>query len=108
MRPPLLSAVLLALLALAAAPGAARASQQLGDTEVRDVTLRVNARGTALISYTKTGGGHRHVLAWGAINAHAPDESRPQVRFSFDYTGGLHRFGSVSYTHLTLPTILRV
>jgi hypothetical protein len=30
----------------------------------------------------------RHVLAWGAINAIAPTQSRPQVAFRLDYAGG--------------------
>jgi len=94
MRRPLLSTALLAMLVLAAAPGAARASQQLGDTDVRDATLRVNPRGEALISYTRSGGAPRHVLVWGAINAHEPTTERPQVRFSFDYSGGLRRYGA--------------
>ena len=85
---------MLALLVLAAAPAAARASQQLGDTDLRDVTLRVNPRGQALISYIRSSGASRHVLVWGAINAHEPNPDRPQVRFSFDYSGGLHRYGA--------------
>jgi hypothetical protein len=91
---PLLRTILLALLLLAAAPGAAHASQQLGDTDVRGPTLQVNPRGEALISYTRSNGAPRHVLVWGAINALDPDPNRPQVRFSFDYSGGLHRYGA--------------
>jgi hypothetical protein len=94
MRRPLLRPLLLGLLALAALPGAAHASQQLGDVDVRDVSLRVNARGEALLSYTRANGSPRHVLVWGAVNARAPDPSRPQVRFSLDYSGGLHRYGA--------------
>jgi hypothetical protein len=94
MRRPLLRPLLLGLLALAALPGAANASQQLGDVDVRDVSLRVNARGEALLSYTRANGSPRHVLVWGAVNARAPDPSRPQVRLSLDYSGGLHRYGA--------------
>jgi hypothetical protein len=94
MRRPLLRTALLVALALAVLPGAARASQQFGDTDVRDVTLRVNARGEALDSYTRSSGARRHVLVWGAVNAHAPDPDRPQVRFSYDYSGGLRRYGA--------------
>ncbi len=91
---PLLRLLVLVPLALAALPGPAHASQQLGDVDVRDVTLQVNARGQALISYTRSDGAHRNVLVWRAINAHARDPNRPQVRFSLDYTGGLHRYGA--------------
>ena len=94
MHRPLLSTAVLALLVLAAAPGAARASQQLGDSDVRDVTLRVNPRGEALISYTRSSGAPRHVLVWGAINAREPNPDRPQVKFSFDYSGGLRHYGA--------------
>ncbi len=94
MRRPLLRLVLLVSLVLAAAPAAAHASQQLGDVDVRDVRLQVNARGEALLSYTRADGRPRHVLVWGAINARTPDPDRPQVRFSLDYTGGLHRYGA--------------
>jgi hypothetical protein len=94
MRRPLVCTAALVLLVLAALPGAARASQQLGDTDVRDVRLQVNARGTALVSYTTAAGARRNVLVWGAVDALAPDPNRAQVRFSLDYTGGLRRYGS--------------
>jgi hypothetical protein len=89
-RPALLIPLLLALFA---AP-AARASEQFGDTNVRFLSLQVNARGQALVSYRRSDGVRRDVLVWGAINARAPDPNREQVRFRYDYTGGLLTYGA--------------
>ena len=85
--------VVLALLASLAAASAARASEQLGDTDVTAVSLEVNARGEALIGYARTDGSRRDVLVWGAVNARFPNAARAQVRFRFDYSGGLRRYG---------------
>lgn len=71
----------------------ARASQQLGDVDVTNVSLQVNARGEALVTYTRADGRRRHTLVWGAVNALPSDSGRPQVRFRFDYTGGLRKYG---------------
>jgi len=87
--------LLLALLTPALAASPAHASQQFGDVDVKDVSLAVNDRHEALVTYTRTDGSVRHVLAWGAINARLPDATRPQVRFKLDYTGGLHRYGTL-------------
>jgi hypothetical protein len=83
--------VVLALLVSLTAASAARASEQLGDTNVSAVTLEVNARGEALIGYTRTDGSRRDALVWGAVNARFPNAARPQVRFRLDYSGGLRR-----------------
>jgi len=48
----------------------------------------VNGKGEALLTYRRGDGSVRHVLAWGALNARAPSEDVPQVRFRWDYTGG--------------------
>ena len=53
-----------------------------------DVTLRVDARGDALVGYTKRTGGKRTVLVSGAVNARPPSRDEPQVAFEVDYTGG--------------------
>jgi hypothetical protein len=87
------AAVAAVLLVALLAPPAAGASEWLGDLDVKDVTLAVNARGEALVGYTRTDGRHRDVLAWGAVNARFPNATRPQVRFRFDYSGGLRRYG---------------
>ena len=82
-------AILVALLAVPAAS----ASEWFGDTDVNHITLAVNARGEALVGYTRSDGRRRDVLVWGAINARFPDTSRPQVAFRYDYSGGLTRYG---------------
>jgi hypothetical protein len=77
--------VLLALsCSIVASPAAA--SEKL-DVDVDGVTLRVNARGEALVGYTKRNGERRDVLVWGAVNARPPS-GEPQVRFAVDYSAG--------------------
>jgi hypothetical protein len=83
-------AVLVAALVLA--PVAA-ASQPLGDLNVSQLQLAVNANGKALLTYRREDGRVRHVLVWGAINALAPSSTEPQVAFRFDYSGGLRSLG---------------
>ena len=81
--------VICTLLAALCAPGAA-AGAIFGDTSVRNPTLKVNARGIALVEYTTRAGLRRHVLVWGAVNglAHAPADGSAQERFRMDYSGG--------------------
>ena len=79
-----------ALLVMLAAPGASHASQLIA-RDARDVTLRVNATGQALVSY-RAEGKTRTVLVWGAINARHPSPDRPQVAFRVDYSGGWGTF----------------
>ena len=79
-----------AVAALVAAP--AVASQPLADRNVRDVSLQVNSRGEALVTYTRADGRERHVLAWGAINARHPDPDVPQASFQFDNSGGWGKY----------------
>ena len=93
-------AVLVALCALAAGTLVvpARASEQFTDTNLRDVSLKVNTKGEALITYTRPDGSIRHVLLWGAINANpATDPSVPQVRFKRDYAGGWGKYRKADY-----------
>lgn len=80
--------VLLALLAAVAAafPAGAGASELI-DRNAKNVRLAVNAQGQALLTYQARGRTHR-VLAWGAVNAIAPTQSRRQVKFRLDYAGG--------------------
>jgi hypothetical protein len=75
----------------------AQASEQLGDADVSFLSLKVNGRGEALVSYRKTNGARRDVLVFGAVNAHAPDPGRPQVKFRFDYSGGWRTRGDAGY-----------
>ena len=70
------------------APGAADASQRLGDVNVKNAVLAVNGRDEALVSYTTEAGQRRHVLAWGALNAREPNPTIPQSQFQIDNSGG--------------------
>ena len=79
-------ALSLGLLAALAVPEATSASQLIG-RDAKDVTLRVNARGQALVGYSAKGK-RWTVLTWGAINARHPTQDRPQVAFRVDYSGG--------------------
>lgn len=84
--------VFLCVLALAlASTGVANASQLLGSNVTR-ISLAANARGEALVSYTTEAGARRHVLAWGAVNARAPNPTIPQVKLKLDRTGGLGKY----------------
>ena len=81
--------VLLAVLGLAGSSSApAPASERFSDFDVTNVTLAVNAKGEALVTYRRAGGQVRRVLVYGAINARRPSETVPQVRFQYDYSGG--------------------
>ncbi len=83
MRRAVLTAWLLAVLA---APAGAQASQLIA-RDAKDVTLRVNARGEALVGY-RAKGRQWTVLAWGAVNALHPTPGQTQVAFRVDYSGG--------------------
>ena len=74
----------------------ARASQTL-DRDVTNVRLAVNAKGEALVTYTRPNGQVRRVLAWGAVDAVAPDPNVPQQRFKLDYTGGWGKYRKSTY-----------
>jgi hypothetical protein len=85
--------VLILLAFLATAAGApARASEPLSDVNVSRPALKVNARGEALVTYTRPGGVPRRVLVWGAVNSRHPDPGTPQVRFAYDYSGGWGKY----------------
>ena len=62
-------------------------ASELIDRNAKNVRLAVNSKGQALLTYYARGRSRR-VLAWGAINAIAPTQARPQVRFKLDYSGG--------------------
>jgi hypothetical protein len=79
------------LAALLLAPSAA-ASEQFADMNLRKPTLKVNAKGQALVEYTTEQGLRRRVLMWGAINSNHPTRDANQVRFRRDFTGGMHTF----------------
>jgi hypothetical protein len=67
-------------------PMGANASTLL-DRNARGVTLKVNSKGQAVVSYTARGK-RWNVLAWGAVNAIAPSAGSRQVDFKLDYSGG--------------------
>jgi hypothetical protein len=84
------STIVIGALACAAWLPTGAAAAILGDTDVRNPTLKVNAQGTALVEYTTKAGVQRHVLVWGAINglAHQGGPGSQQQRFQLDYSGG--------------------
>ena len=86
-------ALALAVIGACVAAGTAAGSQPVGDRNVRNPTLQVNATGEALISYVRENGQPRHVLAWGAINARWPNATIPPTRFRFDHAGGWGKYG---------------
>ena len=89
--------VLVTVLAAFALAPAALASEPLTDVNLRDVSLQVNAKGEALVSYVRENGQPRHVLLWDAINALAPTADVPQVRFKRDYGGGWRKYHDASH-----------
>src|SRR5262245_58414819 len=84
MRPRHLAVV--AVFAILGFPAGAGASTLL-DRNAQGVTLKVDAKGRALVSY-KARGRRWNVLAWGAVNAVAPKAASRQVDFKLDYSGG--------------------
>ena len=62
----------------------ASASEPLSNINVKRPALVVNKKGEALVTYTMATGKLRHVLVWGAVNAHVPNPAVPQVRFKYD------------------------
>jgi hypothetical protein len=86
---PVLAAAIVAA-GLGAAP--APASQRLSDVDVEVISLQVNGKGEALVTYRTKRGAVRHVLAWGAIDARPPSEDSAQVAFRLDYAGGWRKY----------------
>jgi hypothetical protein len=82
--------VLLAFVAAAIAAPFASASQLI-DRNALNVQLSVNTKGEALLTYKKNGK-VMHVLAWGAVDAVAPDADAPQAEFKLDYAGGWGKY----------------
>src|SRR4051812_50017822 len=78
--------LLFALFVSLALPGAASAAQLI-DRNASNVRIATNAKGEALLTYTKSGVA-KHILIWGAINALPPAAGGHQAKFSLDYAGG--------------------
>lgn len=72
-------------------PASAAASEVIG-RDAREVSLRINSKGVALVTW-RTPTGSAKVLAWGAVNARHPTASVKQIGFRLDYSGGLRSFG---------------
>jgi hypothetical protein len=78
-----------ALAALLGANGAFAA--QLIDRNATNVRIATNAKGEALLTYSK-GGRTKHILVWGAIGALPPSAGGQQVKFKLDYSGGWGKY----------------
>ena len=93
-----LSVTLLAFAAfLVLGVGSGTASQPLYDANVQFLSLKVNGKGEALVTYRRSDGRLRHVLVWGAVNAREPAQGVAQVRFKFDYAGGWGKYRKARY-----------
>jgi hypothetical protein len=97
LSPRLPGIVLVVLLVLVASSVPATASEPLWDANVTGLSLKVNGKGEALVTYRRSKGPVRHVLAWGAINALPPSETVPPTRFKWDYAGGWKTHGKAGY-----------
>lgn len=99
MRPtlPAVVALLATLTTALALAGGASASRPLYDADVTFRSLKVNAKGEALVSYRRADGKVRNVLVWGAINARHPTPGVAQVQFQFDYAGGWGKYRNGKY-----------
>jgi hypothetical protein len=89
--------VFVALVACGLLAGTANASEPFTDTSVAFVSLQVNKRGEALVTYRRQNGTLRHVLLWGAVDALSPVKGVPQVHFQYDYAGGWRKYHNGSY-----------
>jgi hypothetical protein len=79
-------ALIIAAVAAFAVPAVASASEII-DRNASNISLKVATNGQALVSYNARGK-RWNVLAWGAENAIHSTQSRPQVKFRLDYSGG--------------------
>ncbi len=85
------------VVAIVASASPVSASELLQDPNVKLLSLKVNGKGEALLTYRRSDGRLRRVLAWGALNARAPSEDVPQVRFRWDYAGGWGKYRNGKY-----------
>ena len=90
--------ILAAVLAAAIGQSGSASASQLIDRNASEVSLQLNDKGEALLTYL-AGGVVRHVLAWGAVNAY-PHQTVPpvtQTHFSLDYSGGWKSHGRATF-----------
>ncbi len=73
------------------AAATANASQIISTSSVSDLSFGVNGKGEAMLTYVSHGK-TVHVLAWGAVNATAPNDVRRQVAFHLEYDGGYRKY----------------
>jgi hypothetical protein len=83
--------LLLPVLAAVVFASSATASQVISTSTVSGLTLQLNAKGEALLTYTSAGK-RVHVLAWGAVNAVPTKPGVKQVAFQLDYSGGYQKY----------------
>ena len=88
--------ILVASLAVAAFAATTASASQLIDRNATKVSMKANAKGEAMLTYTAAGK-VKHVLAWGAVNAMAPTPGRKQVAFKLDYSGGYGKYHRTTY-----------
>jgi hypothetical protein len=86
--------VLIALVAVALAATGPASAAQLIDRNATDVKITADAKGEALLTYSKAGA-VKHVLVWGAENAQVPAPGATQAKFQLDYSGGWGRYHTV-------------
>src|SRR5262249_15401271 len=77
--------LLLILGAAAVFASSAGASQVISTSTVGGLTLQLNDKGEALLTYTASGK-KVHVLVWGAVNAMPTKPGSKQVAFQLDYS----------------------
>jgi hypothetical protein len=87
---PMRRLILLAAL-LAVLPASPAHASELIDRNASAVTLAVNDKGEALLSY-RADGKLKRVLASGAVNAIPPTRGKKQVEFQLDYSGGYGKY----------------
>ena len=85
------SALALGLIVAAISASPAVASQVISTSTVTRLTLQLNNKGEALLTYTSRGK-RVHVLAWGAVNAISTQPGHKQVAFKLDYSGGYQKY----------------
>jgi hypothetical protein len=83
--------ILLAAALMAAALADSTSAAQLVDRNAVGVKIAANAKGEALLTYTKAGK-VKHILVWGAANARVPVKGGQQVKFALDYAGGYGKY----------------
>jgi len=97
-----LLAVSLAMLGLAPAAPAS----ELIARDASNVSLQADAQGRALISF-RSEGQSRQLLAWGAVDARAPNRTVPQVAFQLRYGGSIGPNTCRAYTGPPLPWLVK-